>query len=106
MILDWGTLSVVTNRPKTGACVAGGESWIYYFDFKSGKNVVTTSTANNYVGKKITDALATRPVIVRLPNGKVIAIIRLTNNTTVTQDVPVVSNSSTGLRIGWRELQD
>ena len=106
MSLDLGTLSVVTNRPKTGACVAGGESWVYYFDFKSGKNVVTGTTTTPYVGKKLADALGTRPVVVRLPNGKIVAIVRLTNNTTLTQDVPITTSMNAGRRITWRELQD
>lgn len=106
MSLDLGTLSVVTNTPKTGVCIAGGESWIYYFDFKAGKNVVTGTTTTPYVGKKLADALGTRPVIVRLPNGKIVSIIRLTNNTTLTQDVPIATSVSAGRRINWRELLD
>ena len=106
MSLDLGTLSVVTNKPKTGVCVAGGESWIYYFNFKTGTNVVTGTTTTAYVGKKLADALGTRPVVVRLPNGKIVSIIRLTNNTTLTQDVPIATSTSAGRRINWRELQD
>lgn len=106
MSLDLGTLSVVTNTPRTGVCVAGGESWIYYFNFKSGSNVVTGTTTTPFVGKKLADALGTRPVVVRLPNGKIVSIIRLTNNTTLTQDVPISTSFSVGRRINWRELTD
>jgi hypothetical protein len=54
-------------------------------------------------GKRLSNALATRPVVARLPNNKVIGIIRLSDGTTVTSDVPIGGTNSTR-RVSWREL--
>ena len=38
-----GTLVVTTNVPNNNACTAGGDSWIYQFNYKTGQAVNTAS---------------------------------------------------------------
>jgi type IV pilus assembly protein PilY1 len=107
MSLDVGTLSVVSNRPLTASCSSGGEAWLYSFDIKSGTNVQTTSTAiATSAGVYLGSALGTKPLVVRLPNGKLIAVVRLSDASTISQTVPSLSTAVTGRRISWRELID
>ncbi len=49
-------------------------------------------------------ALASAATLVRLPNGKVVAIVNLSNGTTVTIEVPVGANNQGTRRVSWREL--
>jgi type IV pilus assembly protein PilY1 len=107
MSLDVNVLSVVTNRPLSESCSSGGEAWLYSFDIKTGGNVQTTSsTKSSKVAVRLGSSLGTKPLIVRLPNGKLIAVVRLSDATTLTQDIPSLSSATSGRRVSWRELTD
>lgn len=99
--LALGTLVFTTNIPDSTACFAGGSSWIYYLDYKTGKPVATSTSG--YVGDKLGNALATRPVVVQLPGGGVEALTRTSKPETKKTDVPV-STSGSMKRIYWREI--
>jgi type IV pilus assembly protein PilY1 len=98
-----GTITFTTNvvEAASGACTIGGYSHFYFLDYRSGAPVSTSTTM--VVSKKLSNALATRPVVAKLPNNKVIGIIRLSDGTTVTTDVPL-SQSGDAKRVSWREL--
>jgi len=100
--LALGTLGFTTNVPETSACTIGGYSYRYFLDYRTGAPVSTSPTA--VVGAKLGNALATRPVYVRLPNNTVVELTRTSDGTTVTSDVPIGSGGSVTRRSSWREL--
>jgi type IV pilus assembly protein PilY1 len=100
--LALGTLAFTTNVPDSTACTVGGYSYFYFFDYRTGAQVSTSTTA--VVGKKLGNALATRPVFARLPNNTVVGIVRLSDGTTVVPNVPIGSASSATRRLSWRVL--
>jgi type IV pilus assembly protein PilY1 len=100
--LSLGTLGFTTNVPNSDACTVGGYSYRYFMDYKTGGAVSTSTTA--VVGTKLGNALATRPVYVRLPNGVVVELTRLSTGVTATSQVPIGSGSAATRRTSWREL--
>ena len=99
--LALGTLVFNANVPSATACNVGGYSNRYFLDFRTGAPV---STAGGLVGARLGNALATRPVIVRLPNNTVVALTRLSDGTTVTNQVPIAGSGEPARRVSWREL--
>jgi type IV pilus assembly protein PilY1 len=53
--------------------VDSSSSWFYFLDYKTGGPV---STAGDVVATTLGNVIATRPVLVRLPDGTVLAMIR------------------------------
>jgi len=100
--LALGTLAYTTNVPDSSACTVGGYSYIYYFDYRTGSSV-STATAN-VSGVKLGNSLATRPVFARLPNNKVVDIIRLSDGSTIVSNVPIGNAASSTRRVSWREI--
>ena len=100
--LALGTLAFTTNVPNVSACTAGGYSYAYFLDYRSGAPVSTSTT--NVVGVKLGNALATRLVFVRLPNNTVVALIRMSDGTTLTTNVPIGGGGGVTRRVSWREL--
>jgi len=99
--LALGTLAFNTNVPNTSACTVGGYSYRYFLNYCTGAPV---STAGTVVAVSLGNALATRPVIVRLPNNTIVELTRLSDGTTVTSNVPIGSGAATTRRVSWREL--
>jgi len=100
--LALGTLGFTTNVPNSNACNVGGESYRYFLDYRTGGAVSTSTTA--VVATKLGNALATRPVYVRLPNNTIVELTRLSDGTTVTSNVPIGSGAGVTKRVSWREL--
>ncbi|MFZ5557326.1 MAG: pilus assembly protein [Pseudomonadota bacterium] len=100
--LDLGTLSLTTNVPTGDACAVGGYSWVYFLDYRTGQAV--TSAASQIAGRFLGNTLATRPVVVKLPSGKVVALIRSSAGTTLVREVPIGTSSRPTKRVTWREL--
>jgi len=122
-VLVLGTLVVNTNVIDPSAiCSVGGNSWINYFDYRTGAPV---STANGISSLPLGNSIATRPSIVKLPNNKVIAITRLSSSVgggssgsgsgsgsggggdgdrNVETPVPISSSPGPTRRLSWREL--
>ncbi len=101
--LALGTLAFTTNVPNTDACNAGGYSYRYFLDYRTGAPV---STAGTVVAVKLGSALGTRPVLVRLPNNTIIELTRLSNGTTVSSNVPIGNAATATRRVGWHELSN
>lgn len=99
--LQLGTLALTTNIPNSDACSVGGSSYINYFDYRNGGSV---STAAGVVSVQIGSAISTRPVLVKLPNNKVLSLVRLSDGTTVVAPTPVASVAGTTRRLSWRQL--
>ncbi|MCX7174335.1 MAG: PilC/PilY family type IV pilus protein, partial [Proteobacteria bacterium] len=99
--LALGTIAFNTNIPNSSACTVGGNSFRYFLNYCTGAPV---STAGTVVAVSLGNALATRPVIVRLPNNTIVELTRLSDGTTVTSNVPIGSGALVTRRVSWREL--
>lgn len=78
--LALGTLAFTTNTPNNTSVEPCGEpgadtsaAWFYALDYKSGGPV---TTSDGVVARSLGNVIATRPVLVRLPDGTVMALIR------------------------------
>jgi type IV pilus assembly protein PilY1 len=100
--LALGTLGFTTNIPNTSACTAGGNSFRWLLDYRSGAPVTTSTTGVSSVS--LGNALATRAVFVRLPNNTVVQLTRMSDGTTVTTNVPIGASAAGTRRVSWREL--
>jgi type IV pilus assembly protein PilY1 len=100
--LALGTLVFTSNIPDgLDPCIPGGRSWAWTVNYSTG-SVVSTSTTT--VGVSLGNTLASRPVVVKLPSGKVVGLIRKSDATTTGVDVPVGASAVTGKRVSWREI--
>ena len=99
--LALGVLAVTTNLLNPSACTVGGSSFINYFDYRTGSAV---STAGGILSVSLGSALATRPVVIRLPSGELFDIISKSDNTLETRRRPPPPPSSGTRRTSWREL--
>ena len=97
-----GTLVFTSAIPSTTPCIPGGSSWLYAIDYETGGRV----SGSTYSGSFLGNALASRPVLIQLPDGKVMALTRLSDTTTVINEVPVPSPTAAQKRVSWRELFD
>jgi type IV pilus assembly protein PilY1 len=100
--LALGTLGFTTNIPNTSACTAGGYSYRYVLDYRTGAPVSTSTTGVSAI--KLGNALSTRGVFVRLPNNTVVQLTRLSDGTTMTTNVPIGAGVAPVRRVSWREL--
>ncbi|MBI3525648.1 MAG: hypothetical protein HY066_14205 [Betaproteobacteria bacterium] len=99
--LALGTLAFNTNVPNNNACTVGGYSFRYFLNYCTGAPVSTSGTV---VAVSLGNALATRPVIVKLPNNTVVELTRMSDGTTVTSNVPIGPPPTGARRVSWREL--
>lgn len=103
--LQLGTLVFTTNVPSDdSACSPGGTSNIIYVNYKTGLAVPGAADIGGLLASGGISALASAATLVRLPNGKVVAIVNLSNGTTVTIEIPIGSNNQGTRRLSWREL--
>ena len=105
-----GTLVFTSSIPRTEPCIPGGSSWLYAIDYQTGGAITFSgpngTTVKAPAGTFLGDALASRPVLIQLPDGKVMALIRLSDTTTVIKEVPTPVNPAASKRVSWRELID
>jgi len=102
--LALGALTFTTNIPNSTVCQPGGGSWEYFINVKTGGLVDYSTTTGGWSGTFLGNALASRPVLVQLPSGKVISLVRTSDAQTLTKEVPVAPPGSGPRRISWREL--
>lgn len=101
--LALGVLVFTTNVPDPDPCSPGGKSFFYTIDYKTGGKL-SFSGASPFSGLFAGNALASRPTIIKLPNGMVRAIIRLSDSTNIAPGVPVPPSAATGKRVNWKEV--
>ncbi len=132
--LALGTLAFTTNTPNNASVEPCGEpgpdtsaAWFYALDYKTGGPVYTS---NNVVARSLGNVIVTRPVLIRLPDGTVMALIRTsgsgsTNNGgpgggggtgggffpggaggggSMNPIVPINPSGGTSRRVSWREI--
>lgn len=100
--LALGTLVVSTNVPNASACNIGGYSFLYFFDYATGGAVASSTTKVS--GISLGNALSTRPVVVKLPNNKVISITQPSSGPPGQKATPVGFQINPTRRVSWREL--
>ncbi|MBS4097547.1 MAG: PQQ-binding-like beta-propeller repeat protein [Sulfuricella sp.] len=100
--LALGTLVFTTNVPNTSACTVGGYSWIYFVDYRTGSFI--TTSAGNVAALSLGNTLATRPVVVRLPNNTIVSLTKQSDTETKVTNTPKRSPSGPTRRVSWREL--
>jgi type IV pilus assembly protein PilY1 len=101
--LQLGVLAVATNVPSKDVCLAGGSSWLYFLDYRTGTYFANDSTKT--VAIKLGEALAVGISTYRLPNGKVVTNATLANNQRPTKGNPSAGAlGGGGKRVSWREL--
>jgi type IV pilus assembly protein PilY1 len=103
-VVALSALIFTTNIPSAIVCQPGGSSWEYFVNFKTG-GLVDNSTVS-WSGEFVSNALASRPVLIQLPSGKVVSLVRTSDAQTVKEDVPVNAPGSTPRRVSWRELMN
>jgi type IV pilus assembly protein PilY1 len=97
-----GTLVVTTNRPQSGACVAGGVSYRYYLDYASGGPVDNSS---DLVGGQLGEGMNVDGPVLGLDNGELGGTFGPDAADPHGVDkVPVGSLDKKWRRISWREL--
>jgi type IV pilus assembly protein PilY1 len=100
--LALGTLVFTTNVPSSNPCTLGGYSWLYYLDYRTGS--VVSTAVGGFVATRLGNALATRPVLVRLPNNTIVSLTKLSDTTINVSNVPIAAGVPGLRRIFWREL--
>lgn len=95
------TLVFTSNIPSSAdPCKPGGSSWIYNIDYATG-----SMTSSSSGGTSLGSTLASRPILVKLPNGSIVALVRKSDATTSTQSVPTGMSSGVVRRVSWREIR-
>jgi type IV pilus assembly protein PilY1 len=97
-----GVLVFTSSVPSGQVCTSGGTSWLYAVDYKTGGQVAGAA----YAGTAIENGMASRPVLIQLPDGTVKSLLRVTDGTTTAIGVPTSPSSGIARRISWRELVD
>lgn len=98
-----GTLSVVTNVPKSStACAVGGTSYAYHLNVCTGEAVSNDGIAGSILSE---NAAAVGFIIVRLPSGALKMITTTATGETKTTDV-TSANVQDARRTGWRRVRD
>jgi len=97
-----GTLVVTSNVPNNNACTAGGDSWIYQFNYKTGQSVTTTTGGE--VGLFRSGTLTVGNAVVRLQNLSLKIITTGASGVKETRGLNVGGGAMNPRRIGWREV--
>lgn len=103
-VLQMGTIVFSTNVPTSDVCEAGGYSWIYYLDYKTG--IYTSTALNSAVATKITGSMVVGNTVYKTQTGKIVNAYITSSALSGTMDVPPPSSSTTAQRVQWRELLD
>ncbi|HVC48538.1 MAG TPA: hypothetical protein VND43_00005, partial [Burkholderiales bacterium] len=77
-------------------------SWLYVLDYGTGAHLENSSQPWSAI--LLGDTLSSRPVLIKLPSGTIDALIRQSNATTTSTQIPLPSSSTSGQRVSWREI--
>jgi Tfp pilus tip-associated adhesin PilY1 len=93
---------VTTNVPNNNACTAGGDSWIYQFNYRTGQAV--SSATGGEVGLFRSGTLTVGNAIVRLQSLSLKIITTGASGVKETRGLNVGGGALNARRIGWREV--
>jgi len=100
----FGALVFTTNQPSAIAC--SSQSYLYAVDLATGGQLPTQAFAAGetpWSGKSLGSSLASRPVIVVLPDGSVQSITHKSDTTLTTSRLPVNMGGKVK-KVGWKEI--
>jgi type IV pilus assembly protein PilY1 len=100
----FGVLVFTTNQPSSMAC--SSQSYLYAVDVASGGQLPPQTFAlgeTAWSGKSLGSSLASRPVIVVLPNGSVQSITHKSDTTLTTSRLPIAPGGKVK-KVGWKEI--
>ena len=100
----FGVLVFTSNQPSTIAC--SSQSYLYAVDLASGGQLPSSSFATGetaWSGKSLGQSLASRPVIVVLPNGSVQSITHKSDTSLTSSRLPVQLGGKVR-KVGWIEI--
>jgi type IV pilus assembly protein PilY1 len=106
--IQLGTLVVASNVPdvvSSATCTPGGHAWLNFLDIKTGAFIENTqSNSSNIVSTRVGSSLAVGVNVIKLSNGKVVAITTTADNKHPVTETPVSSANLPMKRVSWREL--
>ena len=95
------TLVFTTNTPSSAdPCQPGGSSSLYAINYTNGSQVV----GSTWAGMSLGNALASRPILVQMPDGTIRALVRGSDNKYQVATIPVAATSFIPHRVSWREI--
>lgn len=102
---SYDNLVCTSNIPSATKCEPGGSSWEYVLSSKTGS--LANRSPDSWSGTFLGNVLASRPVIISNENGQQFSLVRLSDATTHTLELPPpppASPTSTVKRRSWRQL--
>jgi len=99
---DKATLFITTIVPFSNACVAGGDSWAYQFNHKTG--AALSNSPGGQIGAKKIGQLFVGNVVVRLPDGTTKAISTTSTGEKTTIGIITEVGGKVARRMSWREI--
>jgi len=103
-VVVYGTLVFTSNMPSAVACSSG--SYLYAVDVNTGGQVAASNFApgeTKWTGKFSAQSLATRPVVIVLPNGQINSLVRSSDGGIVSSRLPLSWNRKVK-KISWKEI--
>jgi Tfp pilus tip-associated adhesin PilY1 len=98
-----GTLVVATAVPTNSVtCAAGGDSWLYQFDYRAGTFVASAS--GSIAAQKNTGSILVGIAVISLPNGAIKGVTTSSAGTKNTVGINTVGSGGNIKRISWREM--
>jgi type IV pilus assembly protein PilY1 len=104
--IAFGSLAFTTNQPSAVEC--SSKNYIYAIDERNGvqapdKNFDTV-TGLPWAGMYLGTTIASRPVLIALPSGKVDALVHQADNSVATVRLPITGGAEVAKRLSWREV--
>ena len=104
--IAFGALVFTTNEPSPLEC--SSKNYIYALDEKQGVQEpdrnFDTVTGLPWAGMFLGTTIASRPVLISLPSGKVDALVHRADNTVASVRLPIGGGAMVARRLSWREV--
>jgi type IV pilus assembly protein PilY1 len=102
----FGALTFTTNQPSPVEC--SSKNFLYVLDETQGVQEPDRNfdsvTGLPWAGKFLGNTIASRPVLISLPSGRVDALVHRADNTVATVRLPITGSASVERRLSWREI--
>lgn len=105
-VLALGALVFTSNVPSSAVCSLGGSSYLNILDYRDGKVLKIRNSDGTYtwLSSYLGNTLASRPVLIQLPNGRVKVTIGRDDADILTKDGPPSGGVAAGRRVSWKEV--
>ena len=100
--LAYSALVFNTNAPSSDPCVPGGSSYLNMLDYQTGGYLEGSAGGKSSI--RYADTLANRAILIKLPNGTILALTRKSDATTAAGPGTPISGGSGTTRKSWIEL--